>query len=62
MAVDLGELSYEDDGLVEIGLTFRYDWAECDIAESLTGVDGAKLDKISNGKGSSSEFFKTTGD
>lgn len=62
MAVDLGELSYEDDGLVEISLTFRYDWAECDINEGIVGVDGAKLDKIGNGKGSSSEFFKTTGE
>ena len=29
--VKFGELSYEDDNLVEISLGMRYDWATCDI-------------------------------
>ncbi len=62
VSVDFGELSYEDDALLDIQLGLRYDWAECDIHTGVAGVDGAKLDKITNAKGSDKEFFKTTGD
>ena len=30
--VKFGELSYEDDNLIEIELVLRYDWATCEIA------------------------------
>ena len=61
MSADFGELSYEDDGLVDISLGFRYDWAECDINTNVAGVAGAQIQKIANGKGSDKEFFKTSG-
>ena len=41
-SVDLQDLSYEDDALSEISLTFRYDWAECSTQiPSLADISGA---------------------
>lgn len=37
--LDFGELSYEDDGIVNINMTLRYDWARC----LLKGTDGANF-------------------
>ena len=36
--LDFGELSYEDDGIVNISVTLRYDWARC-ILQSKEGVN-----------------------
>jgi len=36
-SLDFGQLSYEDDGIVDIAVTIRYDWARC----LLQGKDGA---------------------
>ena len=56
VSVDFGELSYEDDGLLDIQLGLRYDWAECTIKGD--GVDGASLERITNAQGDNKEFFK----
>lgn len=33
-SANLGDLSYDDDGLSEITLSLRYDWAECVVPEA----------------------------
>lgn len=62
MSVDFGELSYEDDGLLDIQIGLRYDWAECTIKDGIAGVDGADLNRIANAKGEKNKFFNTNGD
>ena len=62
MSVDFGELSYEDDGLLDIAIGLRYDWAECTIKDGVAGVEGADLNRITNAKGAKNKFFNTNGD
>jgi hypothetical protein len=47
--LDFGDLSYEDDGIVEISMTLRYDWARC-VLQNKDGVNfvNAPGDRIAN--------------
>lgn len=42
--VNYSDLAYDQDGLVEITLTFRYDWADCVTANPASGIAGPTND------------------
>jgi hypothetical protein len=60
--VSLGDLSYEDDGLSEISLTLRYDWATCYVpVGSAVDVSGQPPTAATPFQSVRSSFFDLSG-
>tara|TARA_R100001082_G_scaffold110569_1_gene90867 strand:+ start:329 stop:958 length:630 start_codon:yes stop_codon:yes gene_type:complete len=64
--VKYGDLAYDDDGLVELTLTLRYDWAQCEIlsGDTSTAIDQTVAADITLIEGATSDsptddFFNT---
>ena len=56
-SANLGDLAYDDDGLSEITLSFRYDWATCEVPKIPT-MDHNLPAGIPGGVIKSNSFFK----